>query len=171
MSSSGGHSDCIVNRPLWLAIHSSQGLSGLPEEIERNHSTPGSSHSESTLRLVGEKLIRSFYCKLWPLRKDRRCKWFGLYAGYRRLTQYKTCKLYHYPAGKLIDKRPIGQSTFGTMKYQSLGNENTRRSARGRGSARHDLTARQKLFALVYLKDLNGTKAAERAGCSRKNRE
>ena len=47
---------------------------------------------------------------------------------------------------------------------QSRGNGKTLGTAGKRGSTSHDLTLRQKLFALEYLKDLNATQAAIRAG-------
>jgi phage terminase small subunit len=47
---------------------------------------------------------------------------------------------------------------------QSRGNGITLRAAGKHGNTGHDLTVRQKLFALEYLKDLNATQAAIRAG-------
>jgi len=49
---------------------------------------------------------------------------------------------------------------------QSRGNGRTLSTAGKRESTSHDLTARQKQFALEYLKDLNGTQAAVRTGYS-----
>jgi phage terminase small subunit len=49
---------------------------------------------------------------------------------------------------------------------QSRGNGKTLCTGGKCGSTSHDLTARQKLFALEYLKDLNATQAAIRAGYS-----
>jgi phage terminase small subunit len=54
---------------------------------------------------------------------------------------------------------------------QSRGNEKTLWRAGKRGSTSHNLTARQKLFALEYLKDLNATEAAIRAGYSPRTAE
>ena len=51
-------------------------------------------------------------------------------------------------------------------KGQSRGNGRTLCAAGKRGSTNHDLTARQKLFALEYMNDLNATQAATRAGYS-----
>jgi phage terminase small subunit len=50
----------------------------------------------------------------------------------------------------------------------SRGNGKTLRKAVKRGSTSHTLTARQKFFALEYLKDLNATQAAIRVGYSPK---
>jgi|NGEPerStandDraft_6_1074524.scaffolds.fasta_scaffold687195_1 phage terminase small subunit len=49
---------------------------------------------------------------------------------------------------------------------QSRSNGRTRSTAGKREGTGHDLTARQKQFALEYLKDLNGTQAAVRTGYS-----
>ncbi len=54
---------------------------------------------------------------------------------------------------------------------QSSGNRKTLRTVRKRGNASHDLNVRQKLFALEFLKDLNATQAAIRAGYSPRTAE
>ena len=91
---------------------------------------------------------------------------------YPRLTQYKKIQTVLLPSREAIDKPGIGQSTFGSMeKGQSRGNGKTPWTAGKRGSTSHDLTARQKLFALEYLKDLNATQAAIRAGYSPRTAE
>jgi phage terminase small subunit len=58
-------------------------------------------------------------------------------------------------------------SIVGTMKSsQSRSSKGTLCTAGNHRSTSHDLTARQKLFALEYLKDFNGARAAVRAGYS-----
>lgn len=88
---------------------------------------------------------------------------------YRRLTQYKKIQTVLLPSRKAIDKRPVSNGTVGNMKNsQTRGNGKTLRTAGKRGSASHDLTARQRLFALEYPIDFNGKQAAISAGYSPK---
>lgn len=70
-------------------------------------------------------------------------------------------------AGTPLDKHRIRRSRVGIMKSsQNRGNGKTLCTTGKRGSTSHTLTARQELFVLEYLKDLNGTQAAIRAGYS-----
>ena len=66
-----------------------------------------------------------------------------------------------------IDTPGMPRGRVGTMKSsQSRSSKGTLCTAGKRRSSSHHLTARQKLFALEYLKDFNGARAAVRAGYS-----
>jgi phage terminase small subunit len=86
---------------------------------------------------------------------------------YRKLTHQENIQA--QPNEIWIDTARMLRSKVGTMtSTQSRGSGKTLRTGGERGSTSHDLTPRRELFVLEYLKDLNGTKAAERAGYSQR---